>query len=93
MDHHAEARRHAIHEAATLLGGQAGLARVLRYKDRRNVHPWMSGERPLPPEHCVRVEQETGGAVGRKRLRPDDWFDIWPELKDAAAPVSEGAHV
>lgn len=28
---------------------------------------------------CVRIEQETGGAIDRKDLR-SDWREIWPEL-------------
>ena len=33
------------------------------------------------PELCVRIEEETGGAVTRQALRPDDWPRIWPELR------------
>lgn len=29
---------------------------------------------------CSMIEKESGGAVTRKELRPDDWFVIWPEL-------------
>ncbi len=32
------------------------------------------------PELCVVIERESGGAVTRKDLRPDDWHLIWPEL-------------
>ena len=35
---------------------------------------------------CVRVEQETSGAVTRRDLRPNDWQKIWPEL---ALPSAE----
>ncbi|WJJ94022.1 transcriptional regulator [Neopusillimonas aromaticivorans] len=30
---------------------------------------------------CVSIEKESGGAVTRRDLRPDDWHEIWPELK------------
>jgi len=35
---------------------------------------------------CARLEVESGGAVTRCGLRPDDYIDIWPELaaKEAA---------
>ena len=31
-------------------------------------------------ELCVAIEQDTGRAVMRWDLRPDDWHLIWPEL-------------
>ena len=39
----------------------------------------------LGPELCVRIERESGHAVTRKDLRPEDWELIWPELAVAAA--------
>lgn len=36
----------------------------------------------LPVKRCVQIEQATGGQVTRRDLRPDDWHEIWPELKD-----------
>lgn len=39
---------------------------------------------------CVAIERATAGAVARKRLRPDDWHLIWPELDTAA--VREVSH-
>lgn len=38
------------------------------------------GEKQVPAERCVPIERATGGAVTRKDLRPDDWYEIWPEL-------------
>jgi len=32
------------------------------------------------PALCVLIERFTGGKIGRKDLRPDDWDKIWPEL-------------
>lgn len=29
---------------------------------------------------CVLIERESGYAVTRKMLHPDDWEEIWPEL-------------
>jgi len=31
-------------------------------------------------EICVSAERESGNAVTRRDLRPDDWHLIWPEL-------------
>lgn len=41
------------------------------------------GLRPVPEKLCVRIERATNGAISRRDLRPDDWADIWPELKEA----------
>lgn len=78
----------ALHKAAKILGGQAGIAKTLRYADRRNVSPWFTTDRLLPPEHCVAIEQATEREVMRWDLRPSDWWLIWPELIGAdGAPV------
>ena len=47
------------------------------------VNQWVSGDRPIPSKYCVAIERETAGQVTRQTLRPDDWQDIWPELRDA----------
>ena len=36
--------------------------------------------RGVPVERCAQLEAETGRAVMRWDLRPDDWHRIWPEL-------------
>ena len=41
------------------------------------------GYRPCAPELAVLIESNTGQAVTRKDLRPNDWQAIWPELVDA----------
>ena len=38
------------------------------------------GYRPCSPEMAVLLERNTGNAVTRRDLRPDDWQAIWPEL-------------
>ena len=47
------------------------------------------GYRPCGPELCVLIERESGGAVTRRDLRPDDWWRIWPELVTADHPAPE----
>ncbi|MEK0268272.1 hypothetical protein WM008_01120 [Vibrio vulnificus] len=34
----------------------------------------------IHPKTCALLERESAGQVSRKDLRPDDWFEIWPEL-------------
>ncbi|MCW3583960.1 transcriptional regulator [Burkholderia cenocepacia] len=45
----------------------------------RNV---IYGTRRAGEKLCVAIERESGGAITRRDLRPDDWQDIWPELAD-----------
>jgi DNA-binding transcriptional regulator YdaS (Cro superfamily) len=42
-----------------------------------------AGTTPRSPARCVQIELATGGLVSRKDLRPDDWHEIWPELRTA----------
>lgn len=44
------------------------------------ITEWRKGAGRVPPKRCVQIEQLTGGAVTRAQLRPDDWFELWPEL-------------
>lgn len=44
------------------------------------LHQWIEKIRPVAPQHCPQIESQTGGAVTRADLRPDDWHLIWPEL-------------
>lgn len=62
-----------------------------------DLSDWISGARPVPVHRCAVIEQETGGAVTRKDLRPSDWRAIWPELipapkKQATQGHKEAAH-
>ena len=34
---------------------------------------------------CALVEMNSAGAVKRTELRPEDWMEIWPELRAAQA--------
>lgn len=64
----------ALQRAAKVLGGQAALAALLDFKDRRNVWPWFNTDRPFPAEYCPPVERETrarGEVVTCEELRPD----------------------
>ena len=37
------------------------------------------------------IEQATNGHVTRRELRPDDWWQIWPELREQNETVSEAS--
>ena len=46
------------------------------------ISQWKSGSRLVPIKQCVAIERITNGQVTRKQLRPDDYWDIWPEIID-----------
>ena len=61
--------------AASDLAARLGVAPVSVFHRARK-------QRPIPIVRCVQIEQATGGQVTRRDLRPDDWHEIWPELKE-----------
>ena len=64
-------------------GNQSRLARLLGVPPQL-MYQWVRGVRPIPIERCTAIELATGGAVTRRDLRPEDWHEIWPELKEPA---------
>src|SRR5438128_11184470 len=69
----------ALHRAAAVLGGQAALALLLGYEDRRKVWPWFNTKRQFPAEHCPIVEhatREKGQVVTCDELRPDVKWEL-----------------
>lgn len=64
-----------------LHGGQAKLAGQLGVPTQL-VWQWSNEVRPVPVKRCVAIERVTAGEVTRKDLRPHDWHEIWPELKE-----------
>lgn len=44
------------------------------------IGQWLSGHRKITPKKCVEIEKLTNGIVKRQELRPDDFWEIWPEL-------------
>jgi len=69
-----------IRKASKYLGSATALAEKLGV-NRSTITNWATGRRPVPVKRCVEIERATKGAVTRKDLRPDDWHEIWPELK------------
>ena len=39
------------------------------------------GVRKVPVQSAALIEKATNGAVTRQEMFPDDWEEIWPELK------------
>lgn len=69
---------------ANYLGKKRGLAAHLGRE--LTCHPvllsqWAAG-RPIPIERCVPLERATQHELMRWDLRPNDWWEIWPELID-----------
>lgn len=60
-------------------GGKKALAKQLEIAPSY-LSRIASGERSITPSRAMDIERATAGAVTRKDLRPDDWFDHWPEL-------------
>lgn len=64
--------------AIAVSGGQTALAEKLGLS-RSGVNKWLT--QGFPVKHCEAIEIATEGRVHRKITRPDDWQDLWPELK------------
>ena len=71
--------------ACALMGSQTSLAKVLGVKPPV-VNQWLNFIRPVPPKICVAIERVTEGKVTRKELRPEDYWELWPDL---ATPQEE----
>lgn len=48
------------------------------------------GGKPCGIQLAVNLERESNGDLVRERLRPNDWWKIWPELAERT-PVPEDA--
>lgn len=66
-------RKQAVKDA----GGNAHVAAVLVCSEQR-LSNWV--DRGIPVPQCAAFERATGGRWRRWDERPDDWFEIWPEL-------------
>lgn len=78
--------REALDQAITLLGGVVSAANKLPKVNRYQViQQWRYAGVPI--EHCPAIEAATNGAVTRRDLRPDDWWEIWPELVTPEFPA------
>lgn len=51
------------------------------------LYQWKKGLRPVPTDYGAALERATGGAVPRRRMWPDTWAAIWPELAQQSQPA------
>lgn len=65
------------------------LREAIGVKSDMQIRQWRYGygNRQPDPANCVAIERATGGAVSRRKLRPNDWWLIWPELICEQFPV------
>lgn len=80
----------ALQRAARVLGGQAAMAALLGYADRRGIWPYFNTNRQFPAEHCPAVERATrekGEVVRCEELRPDV---AWGVLRNQVEPATDG---
>lgn len=74
----------AVHQAIANFGSQEALADRLDVS-QPTVSQWANDERPVPPKRCVQIElhpinRASDKPVMRWELRPEDWWEHWPEL-------------
>ena len=72
--------RTPIQLACEATGGQALMAAHLGISPAQD-NQWCKGLRPVPLEYCLAIARASGGQVTRADLRPDDYWEIWPDLK------------
>jgi len=46
------------------------------------------GKSAISPKRAVLIEEETKGAVPRQETFPEDWAQIWPELRAPQASTA-----
>ena len=69
-----------VQGACLTAGGQAKLAKRLGVTPAA-VQQWRNGSRSVPLRFCRAIADLSGnGAACLGRLRPNDWYLIWPEL-------------
>lgn len=92
MDEALTPEKMALRRAADALGGQAAVAAVCGFSDRRNVWPWFNQDRRVPAEHCPAIERATRAKAAEvgddslivlcEHLRPDV---AWGVLREQVA--------
>lgn len=62
----------------------AQLAQMIGVPSDQQVRQWQHGYAKRVPSarYCAAIERATEGKVRRWDLRPKDWHEIWPELRD-----------
>ena len=73
----------AIKKALDLIGSQEVAAEKLGLKTQAQISSWITGRRPLPSKHCIKIEELTDQQITRYQLRPDV-FGQAPDDQQAA---------
>lgn len=81
MKHAALAR-----QASDENGGPTAFARKVG-RTPSEISQWISGVRPIPMASAALVESVS--SVTRKKLFPEDWPQIWPELITASESAND----
>ena len=71
--------KNSLDTAISVLGGLSEFSKKIGVRPPTAVE-WVKGKRPVPIKRCVQIEKLTGGAVTRKDLRPDDYWEIWTDI-------------
>jgi len=74
----------AIAQAISNFGSQVAMAEGIGVT-QPTVSEWLRGERPVPPKRAVKIAAhplnlKADRPVQRWELRPDDWWEQWPDL-------------
>jgi DNA-binding transcriptional regulator YdaS (Cro superfamily) len=72
-------RQESVYKAADVVGSLSKLALEIGVSKQLMNH-WARGISEVPVVHCVKIESISQGVVMRWDLRPNDWWQIWPEL-------------
>ncbi len=62
-------------------GRQSELAKAIG-AHAPDISRWAIGSRPVPFHFAPKIEVASLGEVSRKDLFPEDWHELWPELKE-----------
>ena len=65
-----EFNENPVRKAADIVGGITSLANRIDVS-APTVHQWITGERRVPAERCIEIEDATDGVVTAETLRPD----------------------
>lgn len=65
-----------LESAIELCGGQTALAKAIGVQ-QPHVWNWLNRSHGVvPAEHCIKIEEATGGKISRYDLRPDVFGEI-----------------
>ena len=81
---------HQIERAIKFAGSAAELARLINV-DADFVRQWRNGTKQVPGRYCTAIEIATNQRVGRAQLRPDDYWQIWPDLPAPKSKLAKAA--